>query len=71
MHISNIWNQGVSKKNSIKPIENYDLNLERSLVREKALKASEAIRKVDPRLYEFWNLVMAKKRLYLVRNLKK
>lgn len=37
------------------------------LVLEKAIEASQAIKKIDPDLHRFWNLVIAKKRLYIVK----
>ena len=46
-----------------------DLACEKSLVLEKAQKASQAIKKVDSKLHEFWNLVLAEKRLYIVKDL--
>jgi hypothetical protein len=41
-----------------------DIILERNL---KANLASEAIRKVDQKLYLFWNLVLADRRLHIVK----
>lgn len=46
-----------------------DLTCEKSLVLEKAQKASQAIKIVDSKLHEFWNLILAEKRLYIVKDL--
>ena len=55
--------------NEITKEEYFDLEGERAIVLEKALAAREVIKKADPKLFEIWDLVVAKKRLYLVREI--
>jgi hypothetical protein len=43
----------------------FDLERERAIVLEKALAASEVLKKADTKILEIWNLVIAEKRLYI------
>lgn len=46
-----------------------DLVLSRSLVLKKSIEASEIIKKVDVELHRFWNLIIAEKRLHIVKEI--
>ena len=44
-----------------------DLASSRELVLKKSLEAGDIIKKIDTELYRFWNLIIAEKRLHIVK----